>query len=58
MYWTNLLTLKVTKYLATTIALNMIYDDDVKFPTEDDPNRQVAHLQLQELLGVGFSYKF
>lgn len=57
-YWTNLLTLKVTKYLATTIALNMIYDDDVKFPTEEDPNRQVAHLQLQELLGVGFSYKF
>lgn len=57
-YWTNLLTLKVTKYLATTIALNMIYDDDVKFPTKADPNREVAHLQLQELLGVGFSYKF
>lgn len=57
-YWTNLVTLKVTKYLATTIALNMIYDDDVKFPTEADPNRQVAHLQVQELLGVGFSYKF
>lgn len=55
--WTNLLTLKVTKYLATTISLNMIYDDDVKFPTEDG-TRQVAHLQLQELLGVGFSYKF
>lgn len=55
--WTNLLTLKVTKYLATTISLNMIYDDDVKFPTEDG-SRQVAHLQLQEMLGVGFSYKF
>lgn len=55
--WTNLLTLKVTKYLATTISLNMIYDDDVKFPS-DDGTRQIAHLQLQELLGVGFSYKF
>lgn len=55
--WTNLLTLKVTKYLATTIALNMIYDNDVKFPSEDG-SRQVAHLQLQELIGVGFSYKF
>lgn len=55
--WTNLFTLKVTKYLATTISLNMIYDDDVKFPTEDG-TRQVAHLQIQELLGVGFSYRF
>lgn len=57
-YWTNLLSMKISKYLATTISLNMIYDDDVKFPAEDDPNRQVAHLQLQELLGIGFSYKF
>jgi hypothetical protein len=57
MYWTNLLTLTVTKYLATTIALNMIYDDDAKFPSEDG-KRQVAFLQLQEMLGVGFSYKF
>ncbi len=57
-YFTNLLTLKVTKYLATTLSLNMIYDDDVKFPSEDDPERSVAHLQIQEVLGVGFSYKF
>lgn len=55
--WTNLLTLKVTKYLATTIALNMIYDDDVKFPSADGSHK-IAHLQLQELIGVGFSYKF
>lgn len=57
-YFTNLLTLKVTKYLATTISLNMIYDDDVKFPAEDDPDKKVAHLQIQEVLGIGFSYKF
>ncbi|MGH2644465.1 MAG: DUF3078 domain-containing protein [Chitinophagaceae bacterium] len=55
-YWTNLLTMKVSKYLATTVALNMIYDDNVKFPTSY--GTQVAHLQLQEILGVGFSYKF
>lgn len=57
-YFTNLLTLKVTKYLATTLSLNMIYDDDVKFPSENDPDRKVSHLQIQEVLGVGFSYKF
>lgn len=56
-YWTNLLTLAITRYLATTIAVNMIYDDAVKFPTQDG-KRQVAFLQLQEMLGVGFSYKF
>ncbi|TAM98558.1 MAG: DUF3078 domain-containing protein [Chitinophagaceae bacterium] len=55
-YWTNLLSMKISKYLATTIALNMIYDDNVKFPSAN--GIQVAHLQLQELLGVGFSYKF
>jgi hypothetical protein len=56
-YWTNLLTLAITRYLATTIAVNMIYDDDVKFPTGDG-QRQAPFLQLQEMLGVGFSYKF
>ena len=56
--FTNLLTLKITKYLATTVSLNMIYDDDVTFPSENDPDHQVAHLQIQEVLGVGFSYKF
>lgn len=55
-YWTNLLSMKINKFLATTIALNMIYDDNVKFPTSY--GTQVAHLQLQELLGIGLSYKF
>ncbi len=56
--FTNLLTMKITKYLATTLSLNMIYDDDVKFPSEKNPDKQVAHLQVQEVLGLGFSYKF
>src|SRR5699024_3891546 len=37
-YFTNLLALKITKYLATTISLNLIYDDDIKFPVEDKPD--------------------
>ncbi len=55
--FTNLLTMKITKDLATTLSVDMIYDDDVKFPTEDG-SREVAHLQLKEILGLGFSYKF
>jgi len=57
-YFTNLLALKITKYLATTISLNMIYDDDIKFPVEDKPDQEVSHLQIQEVLGVGLSYQF
>lgn len=56
-YFTNLLSMKITKYLATTLSLNMIYDDDVRSPTEYG-KREVPHLQIQEILGVGFSYKF
>lgn len=56
--FTSLLTLKVSKYIAATISLSMIYDDDVKFPTKADPKREVAHLQIQEVLGIGLSYKF
>ncbi len=57
-YFTNLFSMKVTKYIATTISLIMIYDDDVKFPVEGKPDQEVAHLQIQEVLGVGLSYKF
>ncbi|WP_344975879.1 DUF3078 domain-containing protein [Compostibacter hankyongensis] len=57
-YWTNLLTMKISKYLATTISLDMIYDDDVKFPGKNGEEPGTAKLQLKEMLGVGFSYKF
>lgn len=57
-YFTNLLALKITKYLATTISLNMIYDDDIKFPVEGKPEEEESHLQIQEVLGIGLSYQF
>ena len=43
----NLLTLKFTKYLATNISLDLIYDDDV-----------LKRLQLKEILGVGLTVSF
>jgi hypothetical protein len=46
-FWTNILALKVNKYLSANIALDFLYDDDA-----------VARLQIRQLLGIGFSAKF
>ncbi|HTE08593.1 MAG TPA: DUF3078 domain-containing protein [Flavitalea sp.] len=46
-FWTNLLALKVNKYLSANIALDFLYDDDA-----------IARMQIRELLGIGFSATF
>lgn len=46
-FWTNIVAMKVNKYLSANIALDFLYDDDA-----------IARLQLRQLLGVGFSAKF
>ncbi|MBL6949712.1 MAG: DUF3078 domain-containing protein [Bacteroidales bacterium] len=54
--WNLLLTLKVNKWLATTINLNLIYDDDIII--KDDKNDPGGpRTQFKEILGVGISYK-
>lgn len=47
MFWTNVLAMKVNKYLTANIALDLLYDDNA-----------IARLQLRQLLGIGFSAKF
>jgi hypothetical protein len=42
----NLLTMKFTKIFATSLSLDLVYDDDVK-----------KRLQLKEILGVGLTVK-
>jgi hypothetical protein len=42
----NLLTMKFTKNLATTLTFDMIYDDDV-----------IKRLQIKEILGIGLTLK-
>jgi len=54
--WNLLLTLKVNTWLATTINLNLIYDDDVIIKKDaTDPGG--PRTQFKELIGVGLSYK-
>jgi len=51
-YWTNVLTAKLTRYINFSFNLDMIYDDDTK---NVNPNRGPAPQWLQ-LMGIGFAY--
>ncbi len=53
-YWTNVLTAKITKYINFSFNLDMIYDDDTK---NVDPAKGPAPQWLQ-LMGIGFAYNF
>jgi hypothetical protein len=56
-YFTNLLAVKITKVLAMTFTLNMIYDDDIK-TVKDDGTSGGPALQIQEVMGIGLALKF
>lgn len=57
-----LVSLKVNKYISATILCNLIYDDDVRIPVDDNDDgvidREGPRTQFKEVLAVGFSYKF
>jgi hypothetical protein len=46
-FWTNILAMKVNRFLSANIALDFLYDDDA-----------IGRLQIRQLLGVGLSAKF
>lgn len=54
-FWTNLVVMKVNKFLNVTYNFDLIYDDDVK---QFGPNKNVAAAQLRSLLAVGVAAKF
>jgi hypothetical protein len=72
--WTNALVAKVNKFIVVNFFLDMIYDNDVNIPlvnqrdgtpilvTDPGTGAQVQakgpRLQIKEVFGVGFSYKF
>lgn len=57
LYWTNVLTVKVTKLISMSLTVNMIYDDNIK-SVKDNGTSGGPRPQLQELIGIGLSYKF
>jgi hypothetical protein len=66
--WQMNLTLKVNKYINTTINTHLIYDDDILVPVEKTRLNENGDLetymgkskkiQFKELLAIGLNYKF
>jgi hypothetical protein len=46
-FWTNILAMKVNKFLSANVAIDLLYDHDA-----------IGRMQLRQLLGIGFSAKF
>jgi len=53
-FWTNVITASITKYINFSFNLDMIYDDDTQ---NVNPLKGPAP-QWLELMGIGFAYKF
>lgn len=50
---------KVNKYIKANIALAYIYDHDVKFDLDENPDTPgVPRSQFKQILSIGFSYDF
>jgi hypothetical protein len=56
-FMTNVMTVKVTSLVSMNLSLTLIYDDRIKSVKPDGSSGGPA-LQLQEVLGIGFAYKF
>jgi len=55
MFWTNLVVMKVNKFLNVTYNFDLIYDDDVR---QFGEKKSSAAAQLRSLLAVGLSLTF
>lgn len=53
-FWTNVINMRVNKYISVTYNFDLIYDHDIKAVN----NQGVLGTQLKSLLGVGFSAAF
>ncbi|HUX84660.1 MAG TPA: DUF3078 domain-containing protein [Chitinophagaceae bacterium] len=56
LYFTNLFSAKLGKWLMASLSLNFIYDHNILFP--DSGGGMGPRLQFQELTAVGLSWKF
>ena len=62
--WDVLISMKINKYISTTISTTLIYDHDILLPmtaTEENGNETSfsgRRVQFKEVLNIGFNYKF
>jgi len=55
--WSLMLTMNVNKWLAASIATQLIYDHDILIKTTPT-SEAIPHTQFKEILGIGLTYKF
>ncbi|MBN8833300.1 MAG: hypothetical protein ABS68_01780 [Niastella sp. SCN 39-18] len=53
-YWANMFTAQITKYINFNLNVDVIYDDDTK---NIDPKKGPAP-QILQMMGIGFAYHF
>ncbi|RYU78843.1 DUF3078 domain-containing protein [Hymenobacter persicinus] len=60
--WENLISFKVNKFISSSIATTLVYDDDVLVPLDGNgdgvPDGRGRRIQFKETLGIGLTYKF
>ncbi len=54
--WGLFLTMKVNKWLAASLATQLIYDNNIKIKTAPT-DEAIPHTQFKELFGLGLTYK-
>ena len=54
-FWTNVISMRVNKFLQVTYNFDLIYDDDVR---QFGPNNDAARAQMRSLLAVGLAAKW
>lgn len=57
-FMTNVLMLKVNKYITANLNVDLIYDDDVKEFVNEKTGIKGPRLQVKQVIGVGFSARF
>lgn len=58
--WENILSIKISKYIAANITTTLLWDNDVDiaFTDKNGIDKVQPSIQFKEVLGIGFSYKF
>jgi hypothetical protein len=55
--WEMLISMKINEYLSANLNTQLIYDDDINYVDKSGVEHG-PRVQLKEVFGVGFSYKF
>lgn len=60
--WDMMLNMKINDYLSANLITNLIYDDDIQVPLDENEDGLIEgtgrRVQFKEMFGVGLNYKF